>query len=43
VGAGVGLRIRTPLAPVRIDLGFPVAGRQGQSGARWHFSIGQIF
>jgi outer membrane protein insertion porin family len=43
VGAGIGLRIRTPLAPVRIDLGFPVAGKQGQSGARWHFSIGQIF
>jgi outer membrane protein insertion porin family len=43
VGAGVGLRIRTPLAPVRIDLGFPVRSRTGQTGVRWHFSIGQIF
>jgi outer membrane protein insertion porin family len=43
VGAGFGFRVRTPLAPVRIDLGFPVSNRIGQKGARWHFSIGQIF
>jgi outer membrane protein assembly factor BamA len=43
VGAGLGLRIRTPLAPVRIDVGFPVSSKTGQTGARWHFSIGQIF
>jgi len=43
VGMGVGLRIRTPLAPVRIDLGFPVRSGTGQTGVRWHFSIGQIF
>ncbi len=43
VGTGFGLRIRTPLAPVRLDLGFPVSSRTGQTGARWHFSIGQIF
>ncbi|HEU4927580.1 MAG TPA: translocation/assembly module TamB domain-containing protein, partial [Vicinamibacterales bacterium] len=41
VGLGIGLRINTPLAPVRIDLGFP--RRQGESGPRWHFSIGQMF
>ena len=43
VGAGFGLRIRTPLAPVRLDLGFPMSSRTGQTGVRWHFSIGQIF
>ena len=46
VGVGFGLRIRTPLAPVRIDVGFPVAGRTGNTSAtsaRWHFSIGHIF
>jgi outer membrane protein insertion porin family len=46
VGVGFGLRIRTPLAPVRIDLGFPVSGRTGNTSAtsaRWHFSIGHIF
>jgi outer membrane protein insertion porin family len=40
-GLGVGLRINTPLAPVRIDLGYPL--RFEQSGFRWHFSIGQMF
>jgi len=46
VGVGFGVRIRTPLAPVRIDLGFPVSGRTGNTSAtsaRWHFSIGHIF
>jgi outer membrane protein insertion porin family len=41
VGVGVGLRINTPLAPVRIDVGFPRSF--GVSGYRWHFSIGQMF
>jgi outer membrane protein insertion porin family len=41
VGLGVGLRINTPLAPVRIDLGYP--RRFEESGFRWHFSIGQMF
>jgi outer membrane protein insertion porin family len=41
VGLGVGLRINTPLAPVRIDLGYP--RRFEPSGFRWHFSIGQMF
>jgi outer membrane protein assembly factor BamA/autotransporter translocation and assembly factor TamB len=46
VSVGLGVRIRTPLAPVRIDLGFPVSGRTGNTSAtsaRWHFSIGHIF
>ena len=43
VGAGFGIRINTPLAPVRIDIGYPVPGRAGQTGLRWHFSIGQMF
>jgi outer membrane protein assembly factor BamA/autotransporter translocation and assembly factor TamB len=41
VGIGVGLRINTALAPIRIDVGFPRSF--GQSVARWHFSIGQMF
>ena len=43
VGAGFGLRIRTPLAPIRIDLGYPVSRQPGSAGWRWHFSIGQMF
>ena len=43
VGAGFGIRITTPLAPVRIDIGYPVPGRAGLTSPRWHFSIGQMF
>jgi outer membrane protein assembly factor BamA len=43
VGVGFGLRIRTPLAPVRIDLGLPVSRPPGDRSWRWHFSIGQMF
>jgi outer membrane protein insertion porin family len=43
VGAGVGLRIRTPLAPLRLDFAYPVSTSYGQSGVRFHFSIGQMF
>jgi outer membrane protein insertion porin family len=41
VGLGFGLRIKTPLAPIRIDLGFPQSF--DKTGVRWHFSIGQMF
>jgi outer membrane protein insertion porin family len=41
VGLGFGLRVRTPLAPIRIDLGFPQ--RSGHKSPRLHFSIGQMF
>ncbi len=43
VGVGFGLRITTPLAPVRIDVAYPVPGRPGLASPRWHFSIGQMF
>jgi outer membrane protein insertion porin family len=42
VGVGFGLRITTPLAPVRIDVGYPVPD-SGLASPRWHFSIGQMF
>lgn len=37
VGYGVGLRVRTPLGPLRIDYGI------GRDGGRTHFSVGQVF
>ena len=43
VGVGFGLRIKTPLAPLRLDLGFPIPRRPGDPLLRWHFSIGQMF
>ncbi len=43
LGAGLGLRIRTPLAPFRLDVAYPFSSVTGQRGVRVHFSIGQIF
>ncbi len=37
VGFGLGLRVITPIGPIRIDEGF------GSEGARTHFSIGHVF
>jgi len=34
---GVGLRVVTPIGPIRVDLGY------GREGARTHFNIGQVF
>lgn len=42
-GAGVGLRVQTPLALLRVDLGAPLRARAGESRTRWFFSIGQTF
>jgi outer membrane protein assembly factor BamA len=43
VGLGFGVRIVTPLAPLRIDMGFPVPRRPGDPRYRWHVSVGHIF
>ncbi|MCS6922738.1 MAG: BamA/TamA family outer membrane protein [Fimbriimonadales bacterium] len=37
VGYGIGIRVRTPLGPLRIDYGI------GRDGGRTHFSVGQVF
>jgi outer membrane protein insertion porin family len=37
LGYGVGIRVATPLGPVRLDYGF------GSEGSRAHFSIGHAF
>ena len=43
VGAGLGLRVRTPLAPLRLDFAYPFSSEFGRSSLRFHFSIGQMF
>jgi outer membrane protein assembly factor BamA len=43
LGAGLGVRIRTPLAPLRLDVAYPFNNENGLSGVRVHFSIGQMF
>ena len=42
-GAGVGVRIRTPLAPLRLDVAYPLSSGYERQGVRVHFSIGQMF
>lgn len=37
MGVGVGIRVVTPIGPIRIDEGF------GREGAHTHFSIGHVF
>lgn len=37
IGFGVGVRVRTPIAPIRIDFGF------GSEGGRTYISFGNIF
>lgn len=43
--AGFGLRFRTPVGPLRLDLGWKLneARRPGSSGSELHFSLGQAF
>jgi len=41
--AGLGLRYRSALGPLRIDWGYKLNRRPGESPSRWHFTIGHAF
>jgi len=41
--AGVGLRLNTPILALRLDWGFKLDRRPGESRSAIHFSIGQAF
>jgi len=41
--AGLGLRYSTPIGPIRIDYGYKLDRREGESSGEIHFSIGQAF
>jgi outer membrane protein assembly factor BamA/autotransporter translocation and assembly factor TamB len=43
VGLGFGVRINTPIAPLRFDIGFPVPRRPGDRLYRLYVSVGQMF
>jgi translocation and assembly module TamA len=43
VGIGGGFRVITPLAPLRVDLAFPIPRRHGDRRYRLHFSVGHAF
>lgn len=42
-GAGGGIRLGTPVGPVRLDLGFPLDRRRGDAAWQVYLSIGQTF
>jgi outer membrane protein assembly complex protein YaeT len=42
-GIGIGLRVHTPFALLRGDIGTPIAPRPNESRLRFYFSIGQSF
>ncbi len=42
-GAGVGVRYRTPVGPLRLDLGFPFDPPADDAAWQVHVSIGQVF
>jgi outer membrane protein insertion porin family len=41
--AGVGLRYRTPIGPIRLDWGYVLDRREGESGSEFHLTIGHAF
>jgi len=41
--AGLGLRYRTPLGPIRVDWGYKLNRQAGESKSRFHITIGNAF
>lgn len=43
-GAGVGIRVKTPIGPLRLDFGYPLSDVAGESKkGRFHFTVSQGF
>lgn len=41
--AGLGLRVLTPMGPIRLDIGWKLDRRSGESSSQWHFGMGSYF
>jgi len=43
-GVGIGMRVTTPIGPVRLDLGFPLSDLAGEKRRpRFHFNISRVY
>jgi outer membrane translocation and assembly module TamA len=43
LGVGFGVSYKTPIGPLRVDLGFPLDRPRGDAGWQVHLSLGQAF
>jgi len=41
--AGIGLRYKTPVGPIRVDYGIKLNREPGESRGELHFSLGHAF
>ncbi len=41
--AGLGMRVLTPMGPIRLDVGWKLDRRKGESAYQWHFGMGSYF
>ena len=41
--AGVGIRLNTPIGPLRCDFGWPVGNKMDDDGMKFYFNMGQSF
>ena len=42
-GAGIGLRVLTPMGPIRLDVGWKLDRKPGETANEWHFGLGSYF
>ena len=42
-GAGIGIRVMTPMGPIRFDWGFKLDRKSGEKPSEWHFGMGSYF
>ncbi len=41
--AGVGIRVMTPVGPIRLDIGYKLDRKPGETASEWHFGLGSYF